>query len=592
MPRAPSMKKSVFDDEGRTLKEYKRKRDFRQTAEPPPHVQKKRATKDLMFVIQKHDATRLHYDFRLEMEGVLKSWAVPKGLPALHGDRRLAVHVEDHPMDYARFEGTIPEGNYGAGTVMVWDIGTYSEKSGDPLKSLKEGKLHLTLKGKKLKGDWTFVRMKPRPGDDKDNWLIFKSGEEMKPLSAKKDDQSVLSGRSMDQIATQNKAQWQSNRTAAKSNVDARIAKAVAKRKEEPDRAKNPTRTVKKVSAQASKPNATSYALPPGLPAGKLAFIEPMKCKLVEKPPEGSDWIYEIKFDGFRALAIKDGENVTLLSRNNKSLNDRFPQAVTAVKKLPFKQGILDGEIVALDDEGRTSFQLLQMANMPGHDKTPLVFYVFDVLNVESKDLKNLPLRERKEILQSILGEEHEPIRFSASIHGDPNRLLAEIRTRGLEGIIAKNLTSKYEAGLRTGCWRKIKVVNEQELVIGGYTSPKGSRDQFGAILVGYFEGANLIFVSKVGSGFNHELLGSLYKKFQKLHRADCPFVNLPEKRSGRFGQGLTASEMRKCTWVEPKLVAQIRFTEWTRDNHLRHPVFLGLREDVNPNEVRKEKAV
>ena len=584
------MKKSVFDDEGRGLKEYKRKRDFRQTAEPPPRVEKKRAAKELMFVIQKHDATRLHYDFRLEMEGVLKSWAVPKGLPTVHGDRRLAVHVEDHPMDYARFEGTIPEGNYGAGTVMVWDIGTYSDKSGDPLKALQEGKLHLTLKGKKLKGDWTFVQMKPRPGDDKDNWLIFKSGEEMKPLSAKEDDESILTHRSMAQIASQNKAQWQSHRAAAKSNVDARIAKAVATRKAHPESEKKGA--AKRASTEKREEQTDSFpALPTNLPSGKLQFIEPMKCKLVEEPPEGKDWIYEIKFDGFRALALKDNDRVTLLSRNNKSLNDRFPEAVDAVRKLPFKRGILDGEIVALDEEGRTSFQLLQMANMPGHQKSPIVFYVFDVLNVEGKDVKNLVLRERKEILQSVLGEEHEPVRFSASIHGDPKRLLAEIRTRGLEGIIAKNLTSKYEAGLRTGCWRKIKVVNEQEFVIGGFTPPKGSRDHFGAILVGYFEGDRLIFVSKVGSGFNQEILSSLNKKFQKLRRTECPFVNLPEKRSGRFGQGLTASEMRKCTWVEPELIAEIRFTEWTRDNHLRHPVFLGLRDDLKPRDVRKEKA-
>lgn len=577
------MKKDVFDSAGKdkSLKEYQRKRNFGQTAEPPPRVEKKRAAQELMFVIQKHDATRLHYDFRLEMEGVLKSWAIPKGLPALHGDRRLAVHVEDHPMDYARFEGTIPEGNYGAGTVMVWDIGTYLDKSGNPLKGLRDGKLHLTLKGKKLKGDWTLVRMKPRPGDDpsKENWLIFKSGEEMKPLSVKKDDESVLTKRSMEQIATQNKAQWQSNRTAAKK-IDPRIAKAVAQRRQS-GRSSSSAPPIHGREALPRLPNSLSHT--------KLTFIEPMKCRLVENPPSGANWIYEIKYDGFRTLALKDGNEVRLLSRNKKSLNDRFPEIAEAVRRLPMKQAILDGEVVALDEHGRSSFQLLQMANMPVQKKAPLVFYVFDLLNLDGKDLKNLPLRQRKETLQSLIGPEQEPIRFSASIHGDPKRLLAEIEKHSMEGIIAKKLDSLYEPGQRSGAWQKIKVVNEQEFVIGGYTPPKGSRNHFGSIIVGYYDNGKLIFVSKVGSGFDQNWLNSLFKKFQQFKRPTCPFSNLPEKLSFG-GRGLTASEMRRCTWIEPKLVCEIKFTEWTRDNHLRQPVFLGLREDLKPEEVGKER--
>ncbi len=531
------------------------------------HARPKRAAKALMFVIQKHDATRLHYDFRLEMKGVLKSWAVPKGLPLVRGEKRLAVHVEDHPFNYAKFEGTIPEGNYGAGTVMVWDIGTYSVKDDDPLKALADGKLHLTLKGKKLKGDWTFVRMKGRFGEDKENWLIFKSGDDLS-LSARKDDESVLSGRSMAQIAGENKRQWQSSRAASSAkNVNPRIAAALAKRA-----------AGKKVVLPAAD-----------LPSGKLTFISPMKCKLVANPPEGQQWIYEIKFDGFRALALKNGSEVHLLSRNNKSLNSRFPSMVDAVRALPLKKGILDGEIVALDEEGRSSFQLLQMSNMPGQAKAPLSFYAFDLLNLEGKDLTSLPLSKRKEILQSLISAEHEPVRFSANIMGDPKRLLAEIKSRGLEGIIAKNISSKYEPGLRTGCWQKIKIVNTQEFVIGGYTPPKGSRDKFGAILIGYFHREKLIFTSKVGSGFNQALLQSLYGKFQKLKTTTCPFFNLPEQRSFG-GRGLTKAEMIKCTWVDPKLVCEIRFTEWTRDNHLRHPVFQGLRDDLKPEEVRKEQ--
>ena len=572
------MKKTVFDEADKSLTEYRRKRDFKQTAEPPPRTGKQRAQKALMFVIQKHAATRLHYDFRLEMDGVLKSWAVPRGLPLTRGDRRLAVHVEDHPMDYARFEGTIPPGNYGAGTVMVWDIGTYTIQADDPQKALAEGKFHFVLKGKKLKGEWALVRMKPRPGDDKDNWLIFKSGEDTS-LSATKDDESVLTGRSMNEIGSENKAQWQSNRPAAESKkIHPRIAAAIARRTKAPAKQSNQQKDISEISADNKK-----------LPAGKLTFIPPMKCKLVATPPQGSEWIYEIKFDGFRALAIKRGAEVQLLSRNNKSLNGRFPAMVDAVRALPFKNGIVDGEIVALDEVGRSSFQLLQMFQMPGQPKAPLSFYAFDLLNLEGKDLTSLPLRKRKELLQELLTAEHEPVRFSASIHGDPKRLLEEIKKRGLEGIIAKNIESKYEAGQRTGCWKKIKVINTQEFVIGGYTPPKGSRDYFGSILVGYYDEKKFVFASKVGSGFDQRLLESLHQKFQKLQRDTCPFSNLPEKLSFG-GRGLTAGEMRKCTWIEPRLVAEIRFTEWTRDHHLRHPVFQGLRDDVNPAEVRKEK--
>lgn len=591
------MKKTVHDEPAGALKEYRRKRDFSQTAEPPPRTPKKNAAKELMFVIQKHDATRLHYDFRLEMEGVLKSWAVPKGLPAAKGDKRLAVHVEDHPMDYARFEGTIPEGNYGAGTVMVWDIGTYYVKDADPMEALDAGKMHVILKGTKLKGEWALIRLKRRPGEDKDNWLIFKAGEEMQPLSAKKDNESVLTKRSMSKIAEENKNQWQSDRPAATAKgVDPRIAAAVAKRKASEStyaKAKRSEQTSSSSRAKGTTEKTITQASPgvdlEKLPAAKFQFVEPMKCKLVETAPRGEPWIYEIKFDGFRALALKDGKTVQLLSRSNKNLGDRFPEVVDAIAKLPIETGILDGEIVALDEQGRSSFQLLQMANMPGQQRAPLCFYAFDLLTLEGKDLKGLSLRERKQVLQRLISTDNDLVRFSASIEGDPKKLLEEIKRRGLEGIIAKNLESKYEVGQRSGCWKKIKVINTQEFVIGGYTEPKGSRDFFGALLVGYYEGEKFIFVSKVGTGFNQALLGALHKQFEKNQRDDCPFVNLPEKRVGRFGQGITRAEMQRCKWVEPRLVCQISFTEWTRDNHLRHPVFLGLREDKKAAEVRKE---
>lgn len=551
------MKKNVFDDTG--LKAYRAKRNFHATKEPKPRVAKPSSKKkQLMFVIQKHDATRLHYDFRLEMEGVLKSWAVPKGIPMKRGEKHLAIHVEDHPMDYANFEGTIPAGNYGAGTVMVWDTGTYEVSGTAPLLGLKQGKLHLQLSGTKLKGEWALVRIKPRPGE-KESWLLFKGGDDAKPLSKKKEDESALTKRSMKKIASDNDAQWGSHRKSS-------------------------------ATSQKSPPQKIATALTGRLSKSKAGFVPPMKCRLVKAPPKGDEWIYEIKFDGFRAVAIKRHDEVELLSRSEKDLTARFPQIAEAVRALPCRDGILDGEIVALDEKGRSSFQLLQMANMPGQTRAPLCLYAFDLLNLDGIDLTGMALSKRKEILQALIQPAHEPIRFSADIRGDPNKLLAEIRKRGLEGIVAKRLDAKYEAGLRTGSWQKIKIVNEQEFVIGGYTAPKGSRDFFGAILVGYFEKEKFIFASKVGTGFNQTLLNSLHKQFERLKRDDCPFVNLPEKRSGRYGQGVTAAEMKRCSWVEPKLVAQIHFTEWTRDGHLRHPVFMGLREDKEATEVVKEK--
>ncbi|MEO6181733.1 MAG: non-homologous end-joining DNA ligase, partial [Verrucomicrobiota bacterium] len=412
--------------------------------------------------------------------------------------------------------------------------------------------------------------IKPRPGE-KESWLLFKGGEDAKPLSVKKDDESALSHRSMEKIASDNDAQWGSSRKAARAKNE-RFAK-------QPQRATNPA---------PQKKSFLKILNPP--PAGKMDFISPMKCRLVKDPPKGDEWIYEIKFDGFRALVTKRGESVQLLSRSAKDLTARFPEITEVVRALPFRDGILDGEIVALDKKGRSSFQLLQMANMPGEIRAPVCFYAFDVLNLEGKNLTNQPLHQRKAILRALISSEHEPIRFSSDIKGDPDKLLAEIRKRGLEGVIAKRLDSKYEAGLRSGSWMKIKVINQQELVIGGYTAPKGSRDFFGAILVGYFEKGKFVFASKVGSGFNQALLTSLHKEFQKLKRNKCPFVNLPEQRSRRYGQGVTAAEMKRCTWIDPKLVCQINFTEWTRDGHLRHPVFLGLREDKRASEVMRER--
>jgi bifunctional non-homologous end joining protein LigD len=560
------------------LAKYKAKRDFSKTAEPsggkPLPKKVKGASR---FVIQKHDASRLHYDFRLEMDGVLKSWAVPKGLPWGQGEKHLAVEVEDHPIEYATFEGVIPEGNYGAGTVMVWDRGHYHVYGEDPPKSWREGKLHLVLDGEKAKGEWTLIRL--RGNEEKPQWLLLKTGGSLKPLSKKRDDQSVKTGRTMKQIAEERDAEWESNRPteeSATSKFKSRI-KAALKKKDNVGQAS-------RLPAVDSQAGGLRY-----LPSAKPRFIEPMKARLVDSAPTAGDWGYELKFDGFRACAVKDGSKVNLISRNGNELRSRFPEIAEAVKKLPAEECVIDGEIVALDEQGRSSFQLLQAIELEGR-KAPLRFYVFDLLQLNGKSLLQLPLTARKELLAKLCEDVPEPVRYSGELGGGPKPLLAEVKKRGLEGLIGKLRDSVYEPGRRSGAWIKLKATNEQEFVIGGYTPPGGSRKHFGAILVGYYEGNRLKFAGKVGSGFTSKSLSMLHKKFQAEARDDCPFVDLPSKQGGQWVQGITPSMMKKMHWVNPKLVAQIKFAEWTRDEKLRQPVFLGLREDKDPRGVIKER--
>jgi bifunctional non-homologous end joining protein LigD len=523
-----------------SLKEYTRKRDFNKT--PEPGAQLARGGKGRRFVIQKHAATRLHYDFRLELGRTLKSWAVPRGIPFAKGEKHLAVEVEDHPVSYIDFEGTIPKGQYGGGTVMVWDRGTFEPLSKAPTKELESGKLHFVLNGSKLKGEWYLVRLR-----DEKQWLLIKAGEDMDPISKKLDDTSVASGKSMKELSKGDRV-WQS-RPAHK-----------------------PSRLVKRKSAA---------------PIPK--FVEPMKAKLVERMPPGH-WIYEIKFDGFRALALRGGSEARLLSRNEKDLGGKFNEVMDAVSTLEVKDAIIDGEVVALDEKGRSSFQLLQAFEM-GQERPPLFYYAFDLLRLNGKDLLHLPVEERKAKLEGLLKDSPAVIRYSESIEDADEDLLEKARELGVEGLIGKRVGSRYEAGKRSGAWIKIKIQQQQEFVIGGYTEPEGARQYLGSILVGVYEEGKLHFVGKVGTGFSEELLRTLHSKFKKIGRDDCPFVNLPEKRSGRYGQGVTPAEMKRCHWVEPTFVCQIKFAEWTRDDRLRQPVFLGLREDKEAKEVVREKA-
>jgi bifunctional non-homologous end joining protein LigD len=575
------------------LADYKAKRDFRKTAEPKGGKPLPKTVRGASrFVIQKHDARRLHYDFRLQMDGVLKSWAIPKGLPWKKGEKHLAVEVEDHPIEYETFEGVIPEGNYGGGTVMVWDRGAYYVYGEQPAKSLREGKLHLVLDGKKAKGEWTLVRIRGRDGE-KNQWLILKTGADAEPISKKLEDQSVKTGRTMKQIAQDRDAEWESNReekdASATSKFKARIRTAI--KKKENARAKDeivgPAHRLPKTKPgnRSGRPAITSLS---DLPSANARFIDPMKPRLVKDPPAAGDWIYELKFDGIRLIAVKTGKKVSLLSRNKNDLAGRFPEIVEAVKNLPPRECVIDGEVVALDEEGRSSFQLLQAREMEGR-KSPVYFYAFDLLQLDGKSLMSLPLEARKNILEQLCADAGEPIRYSGNIGGDAKTLLDEVKRRGLEGIIGKQRNSIYEPGRRSGAWIKLKCVSEQEFVIGGYTPPQGSRKRFGAILVGYYKDKKLVFASKVGTGFTAKSLSILHKKFRAQERSNCPFVDLPSKQNGQWVQGITPSMMRKMHWLNPVFVCEIKFAEWTRDKKLRAPVFLGLREDKKPSDVIRE---
>jgi bifunctional non-homologous end joining protein LigD len=466
--------------------------------------------------------------------GALKSWAVPKGIPYELGVRRLASATEDHPLEYLEFEGIIPKGQYGGGTVMVWDIGTYEIIEGNYWK----GNLHISLRGKKLKGEWTLRRDRAK---GETAWILEKAGSSMKPITTKRDDQSALSERIMAQIAKAADATWQSNRTSV------------------------PGLDLDK------------------LPKGEMKFVEPMLAKAVAELPEGSDWQYEIKLDGYRALAITDTDSVRLLSRRNNPLNDKFPFIADALERLE-NGSILDGEVVALDAEGRPSFNLLQ------HHKDnaeAVVFYLFDVLAFRGHDVRELPLRQRRALLDEVFASAGEPLRRSAVLDAAPKDLIVAVQSQGLEGIIAKRADSRYESGERSGNWLKFRVNRGQELVIGGY---RPAKNYFDNLAVGYYDDTGrLIFIAKIKNGFTPDLKRQVFDRLHRLETKLCPFDNLPEPKTARRGEALTAEAMQNYRWVRPKLVAEVGFTDWTAADHLRHSHFVGLRDDKEPKDVRKE---
>jgi bifunctional non-homologous end joining protein LigD len=530
-----------------SLRRYHQKRDFQET--PEPRGSRKKSAVRLRFVIQKHRASRLHYDFRLEADGVLKSWAIPKGPSLDPKERRLAMHVEDHPLDYRTFEGIIPKGNYGAGEVIVWDEGTYALAEGDdPAAEIGAGKIKFVLKGKKLHGEFTLVRIKGRGGESGDPWLLIKDHDEYvdPKYDVEKDNTSAKTGRTVESYAKDPKApHWESSKKKAPDRRTATRAKARGKRD----------------------------ALP------KITM--PMLATLVDEPFDDPEWLFEIKWDGYRAICtVHEDGSMTLLSRNGLDLLKKFPQfdvLASAWNTLPI---IVDGELVSLDRQGRSSFQRLQ-ESMKGkggreaHGSGTLAYAVFDILYADGKNLSKTPLEERKAILEEAIGDAG-CVLYSKHVVGKGCALYAQAQKKQLEGIIGKRRDSLYDQR-RSREWVKIKAQLVQECVIGGFTEPRGSRKGFGALLLGLYDRGKLQYVGHAGTGFDAKLLKSLTAELKSIERKTSPFAQRVDSNT-------------PAHWVEPKLVAQIRFTEWTRDGYLRQPAFLGLRLDKKPKKCVRER--
>ena len=628
------------------LEEYKRKRRFEETPEPPPKVEKKRGNR---FVVQKHEATRLHYDFRLEMEGVLKSWAVPKGPSLDPADKRLAMHVEDHPVSYFDFEGNIPDGNYGAGSVMVWDVGTWQPLSPVPVDGkyvpgtekdavamLAKGDLKFRLNGERLKGDFALIKMKGRrPGSKGNEWLMIKKHDDevVEGYDAGEIDESVLSHRSMDEIAGDARSkEWKSSRPAARGKLKAAwLADAVAKLDQKKKQSQKQSQKknaevaedaevsrVKVTSAEpslhksapdvsgpghkkraassatkSSKSSASSALVISNPPVKRAmpATIHPMLAESIEKPFDDKDWLFEIKWDGYRAIAFIEGGKVRLVSRNQNELTARYPELKDLPEFIKAKTAILDGEVVALDSEGRASFSLMQQRTgfKPGGHRTaakadiPVLFYAFDLLYLDGYDWRRVNLVERKKKLREIL-KDGDGLRYSDHYEAQGKALFDIAQQRKLEGILAKRRTSCYEER-RSGDWLKIKIRHELECVVGGYTNPEGTRAHFGSLVLGLYDNeGRLVHAGQVGSGFDQKLLGELIKELKKRETKTSPFYGDVEA-------------LRKVTWVKPELVAEVEYAEWTEGANtgsgpkLRAPVFLGLRDDKDPRECTWEQA-
>jgi bifunctional non-homologous end joining protein LigD len=625
-----------------SLDEYKRKRRFEETPEPPAKVAKQSRHR---FCVQRHAASRLHYDFRLEMEGVLKSWAIPKGPSLDPTDKRLAMQVEDHPVSYFDFEGTIPEGNYGGGIVMVWDAGTWVPLSPVPVKGeyvpgtekeaaamLAKGDLKFRLKGKRLNGDFALVHIKGRSGSKGNEWLLIKKKDDhvVAGFDIEAFDTSILTDRTMAQIAgDEGSAEWTSSRPASRGKVKAAwladaVARADAKRRAltaeraEKTESKKPRRaarsaaqaktsskdTAHKVAAAkdfapksrskkspANSASSTVKALAGAEQRPMPTVIHPMLASSVAKAFDDPDWLFEIKWDGYRAVAFIEDGRVRLVSRNQNDLTAQFFELGSLPQFVNAQRAILDGEIVALDEEGRPSFSLIQQRTglQPGkrrlarREGVPVIYYAFDLLYLDGLDLRRVALERRKQLLQDRI-KVGGVIQFSDHYAEKGLALFEAAKQRGLEGILAKKRSSVYQEK-RSNDWLKIKITQRQECVIGGYTAPEGSREYFGALVLGlYDEQGRLIHVGQVGTGFDQKTLKEMFAQLQGLKTKQNPFY-------GEIGG------LRKIQLVRPELVAEIKFAEWTHESteggmKLRAPVFMGLRADKPAEDCRLEEVV
>ena len=564
---------SAIDEQ---LERYRSMRDFGVTAEPAGKSPKKGVSakkpkpQPLPFCIQKHAASHLHYDFRLGWNGVLKSWAVAKGPSYRTADKRLAVQVEDHPIEYGGFEGIIPAGQYGGGTVMLWDQGTWEpqESHADVEAGLREGSLKFVLSGTKMHGKWALVRMNGKAATErKPNWLLIKEHDDFEqtdgPAITDTEPNSVVTGRSLEQIAASEDHVWNSKDTAegkAWYRQESRVPAAAATTLQD---------WGNKETGGLRLEDLSSEPLP--------SFIKPQLALQAETPPKGAEWLHEIKLDGYRIQARKDGDKVTLHTRTGLDWTARMPSIADAVRLLPASSAILDGEVVVLAANGTTSFADLQASFQDGAKHT-LTFFCFDVLHLEGHSTRELPLVERKALLERLLGSATAALQFTEHIETDGKEMLQQVCALHAEGIISKRADATYTSG-RSSTWLKSKCLHEQEFVIGGFTSPSNGTRGVGSLLLGYYESGKLVYAGRTGTGFTSKTHRSLRDALESISTPRLPFASVP------------ADARRGVQWVRPQLVAQVRFATWTADNLVRQAAFLGLREDKPAKEVVREEA-
>ncbi|MEO8377317.1 MAG: DNA ligase D, partial [Candidatus Sumerlaeota bacterium] len=583
------------------LELYNKKRDFKKTAEPKGV--KKKTRSGFSYLIQKHAASHLHYDFRLELNGVLLSWAVPKG-PSLDPTvKRLAMHVEDHPVNYGGFEGTIPQGEYGGGTVMLWDRGTW-EPLEDPVAGMKSGMLKFLLHGERLKGKWALIQMNGPRNESGKSWLLVKEkDEEVKPESkfiiTDKFTKSVASNRTMDEIAGGDR-EWGPKGERKKKAAPKSITKTASKKtavvapraratKRAPAKNKKtgggagPTQKKTTSTKKKSGKKLSADDAPGAKPAPLLRDLSPQLAMLVDQPPTGEGWIHELKFDGYRMFLVVDGKSVQLITaRKGIEWTHKFSALCNTAKALLPNSAVIDGEAVVLKADGSTSFQGLQNA-LSGDVPAPIHYFAFDLIYLNGMDLRGVPLGTRKELLRHLLSETdfgNDNIRFGAHIDGHGNDVLAESCRLGMEGIISKRTDSFYEA-FRTRDWLKIKCTKRQEMVVGGWSDPEGSRTFFGSLLLGYYDDdGSFIYAGRMGTGFNEATRRDLFKRMKALAADEPAFKSVP--------RGKTSD----AHWVKPELVVEVNFAEWTDEGILRQPSFQGLREDKPARDVTREKTM